>query len=888
MRRNLPSLGVVAAGFFLSVIVFATLRSLETKNAQASFTGVAQERLGYLETNVTLTLNSLVTLGAFYDASHLVEREEFDRFTAPLLAHNQAIQALEWIPRVPKPSRQMFEEDARHDGFPSFQFTERLSTGQMARAGEREEYFPVFFVAPFQGNEKALGYDLASDPVRRAALQSSADSGQLVATSRIKLVQETSDQYGFLVFRPLYRGGVEPPTPESRRDALTGFALAVFRVAHIVEAGTIPSSTADLDLVIFDRDANPGERLLYPKGAQFKSVQDLPRGFRATRTISVAGRTWELAAYPRSKSFRPVRWSSWATFLAGLVLTSLLTAHLAGRKRAQEALESSEERYRSLVHNIPDVVWTADATGNFTYISPKIEGLSGFSLEEIAQQGARLFLASIHPDDVDGVRTAFQALFARGEAYDVECRVRRKTGEWIWIRDRALSTYERNGIVYADGVLSNITARKHAEDSLKQSEERARLLFAAIPHPAYVFDLATLDFLEINQAAVQQYGYTRDEFLRMKTTEIRPAEEVEKLKRYLEQIHLHRGGMGQWKHRSKDGRIIDVEIHTHILDYDGHKACLVIAQDVTERNRLEVELRHAQKLEAVGGLAAGIAHEINTPIQFVGDNTRFLRDAFADLAKLVEKYRHLRDAAANGGTALREEKAAAKEMAEEVAEAERAVDIDYLMEEIPKALGQSLDGVTRVAELVRAMKVFAHPDRKEKAATDINEALLSTLTVARNELKYVANVETELGDLPPVVCNIGEVNQVFLNLLVNAAHAIADIKKESDEKGLIRVRTSREDHAVLISISDTGNGIPENIREKIFEPFFTTKESGKGTGQGLAIARSVVVERHGGTLTFTTEIGKGTTFHIRLPLGDEAEQPARDAITGVNPASSRV
>lgn len=195
------------------------------------------------------------------------------------------------------------------------------------------------------------------------------------------------------------------------------------------------------------------------------------------------------------------------------------------------------------------------------------------------------------------------------------------------------------------------------------------------------------------------------------------------------------------------------------------------------------------------------------------------------------------------------------------------------MTEIPKAIEQSLDGVARVATLVRAMKVFAHPDEKEKKATDINEALRSTLTVARNELKYAANVETELNDVPFVVCNIGELNQVFLNLLVNAAHAIGDARKKAgtDEKGLIRVRTSSDEDAVLISIADTGCGIPEEIRDKVFDPFFTTKESGKGTGQGLAIARSVVVERHGGNPTFTSVVGKGTTFYIRLPLNPKSQ-----------------
>jgi len=736
VRRILPLLGIVAVGILLSAIIFTTLRGLESKNAEASFNGVAQERLDALETNVTLTVNNLVSVGALYDASHYVTREEFDRFTVPLLAGNRAIQALEWIPRVPRRSRQAYEEDAHHNGFLSFQFTERPSSAQLARAGERDEYFPVFYVAPFKGNEKALGFDLFSDRVRREALQSSADSGQMVATNRIKLVQETSDQYGFLVFRPVYRGGFEPTSTDGRREALTGFALAVFRVADIVEkAGAVPGSASGLNLAIFDRDAKPGERLLYPKGAHLDGVGDLPRNVRVTRTIVVAGRTWELAAYPLGKSFRPVRWSSWAAFMVGLLLTCLLTAHLAGRRNAEEALQ--------------------------------------------------------------------------------------------------------------------------------ESEERARLLFATIPHPAFVFDTVTLEFFEVNEAAVQQYGYSREEFLKMKVTDIRPAEEAERFRGYLQQAPSAKVGAGQWKHVSKDGRIIYVEVHFHSLDYNGRKFRVAIAQDMSERNRLEIDLRHAQKLEAVGRLAAGIAHEINTPIQFVGDNIQFLLGAYTDLNKVQEKYRRLRDAAAHDG--------AVRALAEEVAEAEKAVDVDYLMEEIPKAIGQSLDGVTRVATLVRAMKEFAHPDRKERAAADINAALLSTLTVARNELKYVADVETEFGDLPLAVCNIGELNQVFLNLLVNAAHAIGDAVNGTGQKGVIRVRTSLEEDAIVISVADTGGGIPEDIRDKIFDPFFTTKESGRGTGQGLAIARSVVVDKHGGTLTFASEVGKGTTFFIRLPLAEDVK-----------------
>jgi signal transduction histidine kinase len=206
--------------------------------------------------------------------------------------------------------------------------------------------------------------------------------------------------------------------------------------------------------------------------------------------------------------------------------------------------------------------------------------------------------------------------------------------------------------------------------------------------------------------------------------------------------------------------------------------------------------------------------------------------------------------------------------------AEETVDMEYLVAEIPKALEQSLGGVERIATIVRAMKAFAHPGQKEKAAADLNKALVDTLTVARNELKYVADVETDFGDLPPVVCHLADLNQVFLNILVNAAHAIAAVMKVSGVKGRIRVKTRLDGDRVTVSISDTGCGIPEAIRARVFDQFFTTKEVGRGTGQGLALARSIVVEKHGGRIFFEPNPPQGTTFVVSLPTGfSRAEAP---------------
>jgi len=275
------------------------------------------------------------------------------------------------------------------------------------------------------------------------------------------------------------------------------------------------------------------------------------------------------------------------------------------------------------------------------------------------------------------------------------------------------------------------------------------------------------------------------------------------------------------------------------------------------------ELLQAQKLESVGRLASGIAHEINTPIQFVNDNVQFLQLAFGDLLGLFDKHRQLRAAAATG--------LVFPELLREVEEAESAADLGYVIENVPKAIARSVEGLERVAAIVRSLKEFAHPGGKEGGLADLNRALASTLTIARNEYKYVADVETDYGELPPVWCFLGELNQVLLNIIVNAAHAIDEaLRANKATMGLIRVETRREGDFVRISISDTGTGMSPEIQERIFDPFFTTKEVGKGTGQGLAIARAVVVDKHGGTLTVDSAVGRGSTFNIRIPIGSTA------------------
>ncbi len=308
-----------------------------------------------------------------------------------------------------------------------------------------------------------------------------------------------------------------------------------------------------------------------------------------------------------------------------------------------------------------------------------------------------------------------------------------------------------------------------------------------------------------------------------------------------------------------DGFLI-VTVNPVQIDDKGHNGFFLLAQDITQKKHLESQLNTSSKLESIGELAAGIAHEINTPIQYVGDNTRFIKDAFGDLTKLISACTRLKEDFDVQGNCT-----AAVEKIETLRE---ELDVSYLMEEIPLALEQTLEGVDRVAHIVKAMKEFSHPGTNEKTLSDINKAIENTVTVTRNEWKYVADMELDLkNDMPPVPALIGELNQVFVNMIVNAAHAIAAKKGEkSEEKGKIRIETAvRRKHAE-IRISDDGCGIPVQNLDKIFNPFFTTKEVGRGSGQGLAISYNVIVKKHSGELTVNSKVGAGSTFVIRLPL----------------------
>jgi PAS domain S-box-containing protein len=414
-----------------------------------------------------------------------------------------------------------------------------------------------------------------------------------------------------------------------------------------------------------------------------------------------------------------------------------------------------------------------------------------------------------------------------------------------------------------------ILERQRAIIGFKESEERYRSLVETISEGLIEVDKDNrVTFC--NKFLAETLGYEKDYLMGINTLELMDENNKAILRSQWTKRKEGKSSKYEMAFTRADGGTLHALLSaTPLYDSQGlFRGSLCLVTDISERKTLESQLLQAQKLEAIGQLAAGIAHEINTPTQYVSDNTRFLRDAFLDLSKIVRSHVHLADLVKQEGTC---DPALAQALSQAAGLFEEA-DGEYLMEEVPKAIEQTLEGLGRIATIVRSMKEFAHPGPDSKSPTDINRAIENTVTVAKNEWKYVAEVVTDLDHaLPPVPCVPGEVNQVFLNIIVNAAHAIADVVQEGQgSKGQIKISTRLVGQEAEIRISDDGPGIPAAIRQRIFDPFFTTKAPGKGTGQGLAIAYRVIVDKHGGALEVESTEGVGTTFVIRLPLEESS------------------
>ncbi len=535
------------------------------------------------------------------------------------------------------------------------------------------------------------------------------------------------------------------------------------------------------------------------------------------------------------------------------------------RKRAEDRLKDQMEFVTRLLETIPSPVFWKDPSGCYLGVNKAFEEFFGKTRDEIIgrtvyDMGSSEIAEKFYKKD--------QELLQKPGIQTYEWKVKKadeSEREVVFYKGTVSDTNDKvAGLI---GVILDITESKRAEEDARRAHAEISQLVASIP--SILIGLSGEGrIMWWNAAAEETFGLRRETVLGRPFRECRLHWQWEKILDTIDQSrqrHIQQR-LDEVRYVRPDGTegFLGISVSPMGFGEDDRCGLILLARDITSRKHMESQLAQAQKLESIGQLAAGIAHEINTPIQYVGDNTRFLQDAFKDLQQLFDRYAEVPLAIKEG--------VSADEIFERMQEAAGEADFQYLAEEIPKAIQQTLEGIERVTKIVRAMKEFSHPGTEEKTRIDINRAIESTITVARNEWKYVADLVTDFdSELPLVPCLPSEFNQVILNMIINAVHAISDVVDPgTGEKGIIRIGTRRVSDGVEIRLSDNGSGIPEAIRSKIFDPFFTTKGVGKGTGQGLAISHSVIVDKHGGTIFIDSVVGKGTTFIIWLPISAAA------------------
>ena len=731
--RLVPALFV---GLAVCAGLFGTVWHLERTGNQAAFRELADQRMAAVRGNAATALDMVALLAGHFQVSSWQDtnRQDFAHLVSPALNRHSYVQALEWIPRVPRNQRSGVEGLAQTQGVDGFRLTERDGDGVLVPAQERDEYFPVFYVQPVAGNERAQGYDLASDAVRRAALVQAQESGQLTLTGRVTLVQERGDQYGVLVFAPVY-GAASGDVP-SRRQNLTGYMLGVFRIGDLAATSETADQGAErlrmVDIHLFDLDDTPDRQRLFPKD-DLRPWQQVAQGLYVEDRFDMAGRHWLMLATPGAA------FSSFPAFAVGILALSLVAVlfylffQYSNLRRAEAAAAFIRQ--------------------------------SALSRQRLAEAQRIAHVGHLEFDQALGV--------------------------WS-ISDECAALLN----------VPNITSSRDIGDFLPEVQtDDAAILQVAI-------------------ANGQEAGID---------TELRVGDKI------LRVLGESPGAVHQ----------------------QGHY--LLTVQDITQQRAASLEregmihrIAEANRLEALGTLAGGIAHEINTPTQYISDNLVFIRDSLTSLLGVLDKVHGL---------------AAPNVIAQEMAD----VDFDFLRSELPMAARQSLEGTDRIARIVRAVKEFSYPTSSLPCGVDLNRMVDTVAIVTRNQWKYAAEMAFDLqADLPQALAIEGEVNQVLVNLIVNAAYAIEE--KKDGQQGQITVRTRALARMVEFSVTDTGVGIsPENLR-RIFELFFTTKPPGVGTGQGLAISQAIV-NRHNGQMSVISTPGRGACFTVQLPRLDKADTP---------------
>ncbi|SDK93083.1 PAS domain S-box-containing protein [Maridesulfovibrio ferrireducens] len=696
------------------------------------------------------------------------------------------------------------------------------------------------FVYPIESNKKAVGHNLLKD--ERPNVQ--ADVQRAILTRRMVLSGPYELRQGGL--------GLVSRMAVFKDDVFWGFVSMVLDMQPILNEANISSPMNGCKFALIGND-----------GIVFKGDESVLNTHPVLVTIPLPDGKWELAISPKLGWGNSYFLHLYIWRVLALVFSSTIFLFIYSMLMQQNRLEQlvlkktkeigeSEARLDFALQVSRIGAWDLNLQNHATTRTLLHDQIFGY--EELQPVWTyEMFLEHVLPEDRVTTDLIFQKAIATRTALAFDCRIHRVDGEVRWIHVAGDHKLDFNGEnLTMTGILRDITEFKQAELALKQSEERFTYAINATQDGLFDWDLST-NVIYYSLRWKNMFGYAYDELSNDFSAwkDLMSPEDAEAVWNMLEQlINKKRDRFKiEFKMKHKDGHWVNIlSKATAIFNEDGQAVRVVgTNSDISERVDMEHKLAMAQRLEAVGQLASGIAHEINTPLQYILGNLTFMRDSWSEIEEDLKSPKQLEgrifiDSVPVEDTSLQ------------------------LALEWKKSILDSIEGVGQISKIVQAMKLFAHPDIESVQLTDFNELVKNTVVIAKNEWKYVAEVVMNLDeDLPYIVCNSGEINQTILILLVNAAHAIAMNNGNKPEKGRITLTTFQENGNVALSVQDNGCGISTQNINRVFDHFFTTKEVGKGTGQGLAIAHTIIT-KHKGSIVLDSQEGIGATFTIKLPL----------------------
>jgi PAS domain S-box-containing protein len=763
LRHRVSLLLVACAGTGLTLLAFGTLRMWEQDRIQSDLREAGEAHRFALQRALDRHVTVLESLAGLYASSEEVTREEFHTFAGVLLKRHTDIQALEWVPLVPDHERAACEDEARADGLTEFRITERTPQGETIPAARREEYFPIYFVEPVEGNESVLGFDLASAPARSESLNRARDAGETTASGRIELLQETSGQYGYLIFLPVYTRDTSAQSATSRHNSLRGFVLGVGCVRDMVDRALGGHEVVGVDIIISDASATEGERFLLRRTASGQTANAGPLTDEAAlrtathhaATLDLAAREWTVLSTPTPGFIASRRTlQPWIVLAAGPVFTGLLVVYilsvLGGAAQARRFASEQARSRRKIEHAFEE---QKRAEAETTHLRNMLSNV-----------------VNSMPSVLIGV--------------DPEGRVTQ------WNKGAADAT----GLAVEDAV--------------------GRTL-------ADVFPSLAAEMAKVHEAIRS----------RQTQSDAKVAREI--------------GG---------EVRFEDVTVYPLIAN--GIEGAVVRLDDVTERVRLEEIIIQSEKMLSVGGLAAGMAHEINNPLSGILQNAAVLSN------RLTGDLPGNHQAAEDAGTTM------------------EAIRVYMEQRGVPNMLRNLHDSGERAAQVVQNMLSFARKSESSPAPRDLAQLLDATIDLAQNDYDLKRNYDFRRieivreydADAPTVPCEGTKLQQVFLNLLKNGAEAMSERVEREKAEGIspegprFILRVMRDGGFARIEVEDNGPGMDEETRRRVFEPFFTTKGVGMGTGLGLSVSYFIITENHGGTMDVESRPGEGCRFIIRLPL----------------------